>query len=50
VDTYDPHMLYFIEMGSFVLTKYCTMSDETPVYVAALLLDPSKRSRYIKHS
>lgn len=40
-------MLHAIEMGWFVLNKYYTMSDEIPVYSAALLLDPSKRTAYI---
>jgi hypothetical protein len=40
-------MLYAIEMGWFVLNKYYTMSDDVPVYAAALLLDPSKRMAYI---
>jgi hypothetical protein len=40
-------MLHSIEMGLFVLDKYYTMSDETPVYVAALLLDPRCRKAYL---
>jgi len=41
-------MLHAIEMGWFILDKYYALTDETPVYAAALLLDPSKRSTYIK--
>ena len=41
-------MLYCIEMGWFVLNKYYTLSGDTPVYAAALLLNPSKRSKYIE--
>jgi hypothetical protein len=37
-------------MGWFILNKYYGKSDETPVYVAALLLDPSKRDAYIKQN
>ncbi|KAI3572257.1 hypothetical protein IWW34DRAFT_229093 [Fusarium oxysporum f. sp. albedinis] len=40
-------MLHSIEMGWFVLDKYDTMSDEAPVYVAALLLDPRCRKAYL---
>jgi hypothetical protein len=35
-------------MGWFVLDKYYTITEDAPVYAAALLLDPSKRIRYIK--
>lgn len=41
-------MLHCIEMGWFVLDKYYTISGDTLVYAAALLLNPSKRSKYIK--
>ncbi|KAH7109693.1 hypothetical protein EDB81DRAFT_598086, partial [Dactylonectria macrodidyma] len=34
----------------FVLNKYYTLSDQTPVYAAALLLDPSKRRKYIERN
>ena len=44
---YDPHMLHSIDMGWFVLNKYYTLSDQTPVYAAALLFDPSKKRKYI---
>lgn len=40
-------MLHSIEMGWFVLNKYYTMSEEAPVYVAALLLDPRCRKAYL---
>lgn len=35
-------------MGWFILDKYYTMTEDAPVYAAALLLDPSKRIRYIE--
>lgn len=41
-------MLYSIDMGWFVLDKYYTMSEESPIYATALLLDPSKRARYLE--
>jgi hypothetical protein len=41
-------MLHSIEMGWFILDKYYNRTDEVPVYAAALLLDPSKRSAYIR--
>ena len=41
-------MLHAINMGWYVLSKYYGLTDEAPVYAAALLLDPSKRSAYIK--
>jgi hypothetical protein len=37
-------------MGWFVLNKYYALTDSTPVYAAALLLDPSKRLKYIQHN
>lgn len=46
----DPRMLRAIEMGWFVLNKYYTMTEDVPVYAAALLLDPSKRLKYIKQN
>ena len=46
----DPRMLRAIEMGWFILNKYYTMTDDVPVYAAALLLDPSKRLKYIKQN
>ncbi|KAL9563688.1 hypothetical protein ACKAV7_012077 [Fusarium commune] len=44
---HDSRMFHSIEMGWFVLDKYYTMSDEAPVYVAALLLDPRCRKAYL---
>jgi hypothetical protein len=41
-------MLHSIDMGWFVLDKYYTMSEESPIYPIALLLDPSKRARYLE--
>lgn len=35
-------------MGWYILNKYYTMTEDVPVYAAALLLDPSKRIRYIE--
>jgi hypothetical protein len=35
-------------MGWFILDKYYTMAEDAPVYTAALLLDPSKRMRYLE--
>jgi hypothetical protein len=45
--TRDTRLLHAIDMGWFVLDKYYTMSDDVPVYAAALLLDPSKRAAYM---
>ncbi|KAF5697656.1 hAT family dimerization domain-containing protein [Fusarium mundagurra] len=44
----DRRILHSIEMGWFILDKYYTMTEDAPVYAAALLLDPSKRIRYIE--
>src|SRR5258708_7221471 len=44
----DPRMLCAIKMGWFVLDKYYTMTEDVPVYAAALLLDPSKRLAYLE--
>lgn len=41
-------MVHCIDMGWFVLDKYYSMSDESPIYATALLLDPSKRARYLE--
>ncbi|KAG4275412.1 hypothetical protein FPRO04_14385 [Fusarium proliferatum] len=49
-ENHDPHMVHCIDMGWFVLNKYYTLSDQTPVYAAALLLDPSKRRKYIERN
>jgi hypothetical protein len=46
----DTRMLHAIEMGWFVLDKYYTMTEDVPVYAAALLLDPSKRLAYIQQN
>jgi hypothetical protein len=44
----DPRMLKAIEMGWFVLNKYYTKTEDTPVYAASLLLDPTKRMAYLE--
>lgn len=44
----DQRILHAIEMGWFILDKYYTMTDDAPVYAAALLLDPSKRMKYME--
>ncbi|KAI8401644.1 hypothetical protein FOFC_18513 [Fusarium oxysporum] len=36
-------MVHSIEMGWFILDKYYAFIESTPVYAAAMLLDPSKR-------
>jgi hypothetical protein len=41
-------MVRSIEMGWFVLDKYYNMTDNVPVYAAAILLDPSRRGAYLK--
>ncbi|KNB19379.1 hypothetical protein FOXG_22546 [Fusarium oxysporum f. sp. lycopersici 4287] len=46
-ETHDPLMLHSIDMGWFVLDKYYALSGESPIYATALLLDPSKRARYL---
>lgn len=43
-------MLHAIDMGWFIMSKYYTMTEDVPVYAAALLLDPSKRDAYIKQN
>lgn len=40
-------MVHSIEMGWFILNKYYELTDTVPVYAAAILLDPSKRRRYL---
>ncbi|EXM15837.1 hypothetical protein FOTG_15832 [Fusarium oxysporum f. sp. vasinfectum 25433] len=47
-ETFDRRILHSIEMGWFILDKYYTMTEDAPVYAAALLLDPSKRIMYIQ--
>ncbi|CEJ90326.1 hypothetical protein VHEMI06117 [[Torrubiella] hemipterigena] len=49
-DHLDPRMVRAIEMGWFVLAKYYNMTEEVPVYAAALLLDPSRRAAYIRQN
>ena len=41
-------MLHAIEMGWFILDKYYGLTDDSPAYATALLLDPSRRSAYLK--
>lgn len=41
-------MIRAIEMGWFILNKYYNLTEETPIYAAALLLDPSRRTAYIQ--
>lgn len=43
----DNRMIKAIEMGWFVLDKYYAITEDIPVYAAALLLDPTKRLAYI---
>ena len=45
---YDARMLRSIEMGWFILDKYYSMTGDVPAYAAALLLDPSRRTAYLK--
>uniref|UniRef100_A0A0D2YDT7 HAT C-terminal dimerisation domain-containing protein n=2 Tax=Fusarium oxysporum (strain Fo5176) TaxID=660025 RepID=A0A0D2YDT7_FUSOF len=40
-------MVHSIEMGWFILDKYYALIESTPVYAAAMLLDPSKRKYYL---
>ncbi|EXA31826.1 hypothetical protein FOVG_16884 [Fusarium oxysporum f. sp. pisi HDV247] len=47
-EKHDPLMLHSIDMGWFVLDKYYALSGESPIYATALLLDPSKRARYLE--
>ncbi|EUC26885.1 hypothetical protein COCCADRAFT_42188 [Bipolaris zeicola 26-R-13] len=37
-------------LGKFILSKYCYLTEEVPVYAAALLLDSRKRIAYIKQN
>ncbi|KAF5721631.1 ribonuclease H [Fusarium mundagurra] len=46
----DERMVRAIDMGWFILSKYYRLTDEVPVYAAALLLDPRKRIAYIKQN
>ncbi|RYC77135.1 hypothetical protein BFJ63_vAg19991, partial [Fusarium oxysporum f. sp. narcissi] len=43
-------MVRAIDMGWSILSKYYRLTDEVPVYAAALLLDPPKRIAYIKQN
>ncbi|GKU12250.1 unnamed protein product [Fusarium langsethiae] len=43
-------MVRAIDMGWFILSKYYRLTDQVPVYAAALLLDPRKRIAYIKQN
>ncbi|RKK07573.1 hypothetical protein BFJ66_g17047 [Fusarium oxysporum f. sp. cepae] len=47
-ETHNPLMLHSIGMGWFVLDKYYALSGESPIYATTLLLDPSKRARYLE--
>jgi hypothetical protein len=40
-------MIRAIDMGWYVLDKYYNKTGETPVYAAAILLDPRKRAAYL---
>ena len=40
-------MLHALRMGWFVLDKYYTMTEDVPVYAAALLLNPKYRRAYL---
>ncbi|GKU15578.1 unnamed protein product [Fusarium langsethiae] len=46
----DERMVRAIDMGWFILSKYYRLTDQVPVYAAALLLDPRKRIAYIKQN
>ncbi|KAG4255517.1 hypothetical protein FPRO03_14121 [Fusarium proliferatum] len=46
----DERMVRAIDMGWFILSKYYRLTDEVPVYAAALLFDPRKRIAYIKQN
>ncbi|KAF5589546.1 Tfo1 transposase [Fusarium pseudocircinatum] len=43
----DLRMARSIGMGWFILEKYYALVESTPVYTAAMLLDPSKRKHYL---
>jgi hypothetical protein len=43
-------MIHAIEMGWFILHKYYELTDRFPVYAAAILLDPRKRTAYIEQN
>ncbi|KAF5705269.1 ribonuclease H [Fusarium mundagurra] len=44
----NDRIIHSINMCWFILDKYYTMTENVPVYAAALLLDPSKRKSYIE--
>ncbi|KAH7132699.1 hypothetical protein EDB81DRAFT_659926 [Dactylonectria macrodidyma] len=46
----DERMVRAIDMGWFILSTYYRLTDQVPVYAAALLLDPRKRIAYIKQN
>jgi formyltetrahydrofolate synthetase len=46
----NDRMLRSIEMGWWVLDKYYQRTDKAPVYAAALLLDPQRRSAYLRRN
>lgn len=41
-------MSHSIDMGWYVMSKYYGLSEKSPVYAAAILLNPSKRKAYIE--
>ena len=41
-------MLRAIEMDWFILDKYYNMTEDVPIYAAALLLDPCRRAAYLR--
>lgn len=47
-DYYDIRMIRAIDMGWYILDKYYNITSEVPAYIAALLLDPSRRIAYIQ--
>ena len=50
LESYDQRMIDAIGIGWFIIDKYYQMTEEAPVYAAALLLDPSRRIAYIKQN
>ncbi|KAM5357384.1 hypothetical protein ACJZ2D_016318 [Fusarium nematophilum] len=44
----DDRIIHSIDMCWFILDNYYTMTEDVPVYAAALLLDPFKRKSYIE--
>jgi hypothetical protein len=41
-------MVQLIKIGWFMLEKYYNMTNNVPVYAAAIILDPSRRGAYLK--